>query len=193
MRKNKDGNSNVLTISGEHGLVSQLAYFNKNVASDNLSTYTLLQGGEFAYNKSYSTGYPMGAIKYLIHGKSGVVSSLYMCFRIRDDVDADVNFFRHYFEAGVLDEELMGIAQEGARNHGLLNVSVADFFGLRLFVPEVQEQRRISTVINAAESLERVIVAQIEHLRAERASLMQQLLTGRRRLRLRSGVGGVRE
>lgn len=174
----------MLTISGEHGLISQRDYFNKNVASVNLAGYTLLHKGEFAYNKSYSAGYPMGAIKPLQKYPAGVVSSLYLCFRIRNDKAADLDFFRHYFEAGMLNEQLTGIAQEGARNHGLLNVGVSDFFKLRLHVPDIKEQRRIARILNTAEAEERSIALQIEALRKEKQALMQQLLTGKRRVRL---------
>ncbi len=61
--KNIENNKNVLTISAQLGLVSQLEYFNKKVAAKDLSGYYLLHRGDFAYNKSYSNGYPMGAIK----------------------------------------------------------------------------------------------------------------------------------
>lgn len=183
-RKNKVGNTNVLTISGQHGLISQREYFNKNVASENLSGYTLLERGEFAYNKSYSAGYPMGAIKPLLAYDVGVVSSLYLCFRIREDVEADFDFFRHYFEAGFLDEEISGIAQEGARNHGLLNVSIPDFFKLRLHIPPLPVQRKIAEVLNVAEHEERACELQLEQLRTEKRALMQQVLTGKRRVRV---------
>ena len=183
-RKNVPGNANVLTISGEHGLISQREYFNKSVASANLAGYTLLLQGEFAYNKSYSAGYPMGAIKPLTRYDAGVVSSLYVCFRFRDGIEADCDFFRHYFEAGLLNDELTGIAQEGARNHGLLNVGVGDFFKLRLHIPPVEKQRRIASILNAAESEERMVSEQIRLLREEKQALMQQLLTGRRRVHL---------
>lgn len=184
VRKNEEGNDNVLTISGEHGLISQRDYFNKSVASDNLSGYTLIRKGEFAYNKSYSNGYPMGAIKPLQRYEAGVVSSLYICFRIRDDVEADLDFFRHYFEAGLLNEALMGVAQEGARNHGLLNVGVGDFFKLRLQIPAIKEQRRIAAILNAADTEIDVIAKQLAALRTEKQALMQQLLTGKRRVTL---------
>ena len=183
-RKNASGNSNVLTISGEHGLISQRDYFKKNVASANLSGYTLLLQGEFAYNKSYSAGYPMGAIKPLTRYDAGVVSSLYVCFRFRDGIEADRDFFRHYFEAGLLNDELTGITQEGARNHGLLNVGVGDFFKLRLHIPVVEEQRRVASILNAAELEERLVSEQIRILRDEKQALMQQLLTGKRRVHL---------
>lgn len=183
-RKNTPGNTNVLTISGEHGLISQREYFKKSVASANLAGYTLLRHGEYAYNKSYSAGYPMGAIKPLTRYEAGVVSSLYVCFRFRDGIEADRVFFRHYFEAGLLNDELTGIAQEGARNHGLLNVGVGDFFKLRLHIPAVEEQRRIASILNAAESEERLVSEQIRILRDEKQALMQQLLTGKRRVHL---------
>jgi len=183
-RKNTAGNNVVLTISGEHGLVSQRDYFSKSVASDNLSGYTLLRHGEYAYNKSYSAGYPMGAIKPLTRYEAGVVSGLYICFRFRDGIQADPDFFRHYFEAGMLNEGISGIAQEGARNHGLLNVGIGDFFNLRLHIPNVEEQRKVAALINAAEQKEYLIRLQIERLREEKQALMKQLMTGKRRLRL---------
>lgn len=183
-RKNVVGNDNVLTISGQHGLISQRDYFNKSVASENLVGYTLLERGDFAYNKSYSSGYPMGAIKPLVAYDAGVVSSLYLCFRLRSNVDADFDFFRHYFEAGLLNEEISGIAQEGARNHGLLNVSVTDFFKLRLHVPPAPVQRKIAEAINVAEAEERLVEQQLLRLQMEKRALMQQLLTGKRRVRV---------
>jgi len=182
-RKNAIHNTNVLTISAEHGLISQRDYFNKSVASANLSGYTLLHRYDFAYNKSYSAGYPMGAIKPLLAYEAGVVSSLYLCFRLREDVDADFDFFRHYFEAGLLNQEIEGIAQEGARNHGLLNVSVTDFFKLQLHIPSAPEQRRIAEVINVARAEEALLEAQIRALRQEKSALMSQLLTGKRRVK----------
>lgn len=182
-RKNTPLNTNVLTISAEHGLVSQRDYFNKSVASANLSGYTLLHRNDFAYNKSYSAGYPMGAIKPLLAYEAGVVSSLYLCFRLREDVAADFDFFRHYFEAGLLNQEIEGIAQEGARNHGLLNVSVTDFFKLQLHIPSAPEQRRIAEVINVARAEETRLEGQVRALRQEKTSLMAQLLTGKRRVK----------
>jgi type I restriction enzyme S subunit len=109
---------------------------------------------------------------------------LYICFRIRPDVEADADFFRHYFEAGMLNDAITGIAQEGARNHGLLNVSVKDFFKLKLRVPEIAAQRRIAEVLNAAESEERCIAQQLAKLKQEKHALMADLLTGKRRVHL---------
>jgi restriction endonuclease S subunit len=181
--KNAVGNTNVLTISAQHGLISQVEYFNKSVASEDVRGYTLLRRGDFAYNKSYSDGYPMGAFKPLERYESGIVSSLYICFRLASG-DHDHAFFRHYFEAGLFNQEVSAIAQEGARNHGLLNVSVVDFFDTSLNAPSREEQAAIAHVINEAESTERALEAQLAALRHEKSALMQQLLTGKRRVKV---------
>lgn len=183
-RKNTVGNGNILTISGQRGLISQRKFFNKSVASADLRGYTLLERGDFAYNKSHSNGYPVGAIKPLLEHERGVVSSLYICFRIRPSAKTNFDFYRHYFEAGMLNKEITSIAQEGARNHGLLNVSVGDFFKLRLHVPSVEVQHRIADALNTAEAKELSIERQLLLLKEEKRALMADLLTGKRRVRL---------
>lgn len=180
--KNRSGNNNVLTISGKRGLVNQRKYFNKRVASANLDGYTLLRQRDFAYNKSYSSGYPYGAIKPLERYEAGVVSSLYLCFRLTGDSAYCHDFFRHYFEGGLFDREIYAIAQEGARNHGLLNVSSKAFFATHLLTPSHQEQTSIAAVINTAEADQENLNNQLLALRRQKRSLMQQLLTGKRRV-----------
>jgi type I restriction enzyme S subunit len=139
--KNKEDNKNVLTISAQHGLISQLDFFNKSVSAKDITGYFLLKKNNFAYNKSYSNGYPMGAIKRLKHYEKGVVSTLYICFNFNSDRDLD--FMEHLFEAGIQNSELEKIAQEGARNHGLLNIGLADFFNIELTIPSLDEQKCI--------------------------------------------------
>ena len=187
-RKNTIGNDTVLTISGRLGLVSQRDFFNKNVASDNLTTYTLVRRGEFAYNKSYSAGYPYGAIKPLERYEEAVVSSLYLCFAFKTPDEHCHDFFRHYFEAGCFNREIYATAQEGARNHGLLNVSAVDFFNARLLIPERSEQKAIADAINLAARESQNLENQRDVLCAQKKALMQKLLTGKHRVTLDSAA-----
>lgn len=138
-RKNDENNQNVLTISAQQGLISQIEYYNTLYASENKTGYTLLHRGDFSYNKSYSSGYAYGAIKRLDAYEKGIVSPLYLCFTPRQGVNSD--FYLQYFEAGCFDREIYKIAQEGARNHGLLNVSTEDFFHSMLVFPPLEEQK----------------------------------------------------
>jgi type I restriction enzyme S subunit len=145
--RNTAGNTNVLTISAVHGLVSQEKFFNRRVASEDLSQYYLLRDGDFAYNKSYSEGWPAGVVRRLERYAAGVVSPLYICFRPNCDV-VDPSYLQHYFNSGVLNDDILRIAKEGVRNHGLLNVQVEDFFDLSLNLPPLAEQRRITDILD---------------------------------------------
>ena len=120
-RKNKDNQcSLVLTIAAQYGLVDQESFFNKTVASENLAGYYLLHKGEFAYNRSYSAGYDWGAVKRLEKYPEGVLSTLYICFKI-DESAVDSDYLAYYFESTKWHKGLSDIAGEGARNHGLLS------------------------------------------------------------------------
>ena len=145
--KNSIGIDNVLTISAQYGLLSQLEFFNKSVSAKDVTGYYLLSKDDFAYNKSYSNGYPMGAIKRLNRYENGVVSTLYICFRNKKDFDN--SFAEQYFETGNQNIEIEKVAQEGARNHGLLNIGVKDFFDIQITIPTLPEQKRIASFFTA--------------------------------------------
>ena len=147
MRKNKNNKSKLpLTISAQYGLVDQITFFNKVIASTDMSNYYLLKKGEFAYNKSYSSDYPWGAVKRLDNYEQGALSSLYICFAPQDNVVSD--FILQYFESPKWHKGVSEIAVEGARNHGLLNVSVQDFFHTYHYVPkDKKEQIKVAELL----------------------------------------------
>lgn len=181
LRRNTEKNNNVLTISAQHGLINQEDFFNKPIASEDKTNYFLLNKGEFAYNKSYSNGYPFGAIKCLEMYEKGIVSPLYICFFAREENKCP-DFYVHYFEAGKMNKEIQAIAQEGARNHGLLNISVDDFFNSYLIVPQCVEQEKIAEILSAKDRIIELKSKLIEEKRRQKKHLMQQLLTGKKRL-----------
>ena len=148
LRKNKNNISSLpLTISAQYGLVDQITFFNKIIASKDMSNYYLLKKGEFAYNKSYSSDYPWGAIKRLDNHEQGALSSLYICFAPQNNVSSD--FLLQYFESPKWHKEVAEIAVEGVRNHGLLNISVQDFFKTHHYIPYTkQEQNKIATFLS---------------------------------------------
>lgn len=180
--KNTINNKNVLTISAQHGLIKQEEFFKKTVASKVLDNYFLLKKGQFAYNKSYSYGYPMGAIKRLNRYDYGVVTTLYICFDIADSQKVDSDYFEHFFESGLLNNGLSQIAHEGGRAHGLLNVKPNDFFGLKVPLPTLAEQQKISALLSTADYEVRLLKQKLHCLKQEKKALMQQLLTGKRRV-----------
>ena len=125
-RKNTNNETSLpLTISSKDGLVDQISYFNKTVASKDMSGYYLLKNGEYAYNKSYSVGYDFGSVKRLDRYDMGALSTLYICFALKKH---DSDFIKAYFDSLKWYREIYMISAEGARNHGLLNVPTDEFF-----------------------------------------------------------------
>ena len=161
---------NVLTISAREGLVSQLEFFNKSVASENLSNYYLLRKGDFAYNKSYSSDYPWGAIKHLERYNTGVLSPLYFCFRPNKEI-VDTRYLQFFFDTNLWHKHIADIAVEGARNHGLLNMTVGDFYTMPILLPTMKEQKEIAEKLSAIrekrvveESIYRLLLQQKRYL-----------------------------
>ena len=144
-RKNQDLVSTLpLTISAQYGLIDQNEFFDKRVASKDVSGYYLVNKGEFAYNKSTSSDAPWGAIKRLDRYENGVLSTLYIVFAIKDENQIDSDYLVSYYDTDLWHRGVREIAAEGARNHGLLNITPADFFETQLAVPQdIEEQKAI--------------------------------------------------
>ena len=154
-RKNQDLVSELpLTISAQYGLIDQNEFFDKRVASKDVSGYYLIKNGEFAYNKSTSADAPWGAIKRLDRYENGVLSTLYIVFKLLDDNTVNSDFLVSYYNTDLWHKGIHEIAAEGARNHGLLNIAPADFFGTKLMVPQdIDEQKKIGKYFMELEDL----------------------------------------
>ena len=146
-RKNENLESELpLTISAQYGLIDQNEFFDKRIASRDVSGYYLLKKGEFAYNKSTSSDAPWGAVKRLDRYEMGVLSTLYIVFALKKDGNIDSDFLVSYYDTDCWHKGVQAIAAEGARNHGLLNITPADYFETVLTVPSnVKEQHQIGT------------------------------------------------
>ena len=183
-RKNVNGNGHPLTISGRDGLISQSHYFDKRIAAETTEHYTQLKRGEFSYNKSYSAGYPYGAIKRLDAYDEGIVSTLYLCFALNPNAALLSDYLIQFCEVGGFNHQIHKVAQEGARNHGLLNVAADDFFAMKLPVPPIEEQSRVVAILGDAGRELALLRKSLYLLRQQKRGLMQKLLTGQWRAKL---------
>ena len=144
VRKNINNESTLpLTISAQYGLIDQVTYFNNRVASRDVSNYYLVLNGEFAYNKSTSDGFPFGTVKRLDLYKKGVLSTLYIVFNIKGKAKTNSDFLTVFFDTDRWHKGVSERAAEGARNHGLLNISAEDFFDIDLFLPKSEEEQAV--------------------------------------------------
>ena len=174
-RKNGNQSDLPLTISAQDGLVDQRKYFNRQVASRDMSNYYLIKKGEFAYNKSYSEGYPFGAVKRLEYYDIGALSTLYILFEITDkNISSD--FLVSYYMTHLWYKEVSKRAAEGARNHGLLNISTEDFFNSELNIPNsIEEQVKIGNLIKQFDKFITLHQRKLNNLKLKKKALLQKL------------------
>jgi len=184
-KKNTENNTNVVTISAQRWFVKQTDFFNKEIASKILDNYFLVERWEFCYNKSYSNWYPMWATKRLNIFDKAVVTTLYICFKIKDADKISWDFFEHFFNANLLDEWLIKIANEWGRAHWLLNVTPNDFFNLKINIPAIEKQKEIATILDKATQQLNQYKQKLEKLQILKKWLMQQLLTGKVRVKVK--------
>lgn len=176
-RKNQDLVSNLpLTISAQYGLIDQNEFFDKRVASKDVRGYYLVNKGEFAYNKSTSTDAPWGAVKRLDRYENGVLSTLYIVFAIRDEEKTNSDYLVSYYDTDLWHKGIREIAAEGARNHGLLNITPIDFFGTRLTIPQdIEEQKTIGKYFIKLNALITLHQRRCEELREIKKYMLQNM------------------
>nr|AAF04354.1 restriction modification system specificity subunit [Streptococcus thermophilus] len=148
-------------------------YFNKQVASRDVTGYFLVKNGEFAYNKSYSNGYPWGAIKRLDKYEMGVLSTLYIVFK---PTAINSQFLVSYYETTRWYREVSKNAAEGARNHGLLNISPNDFFNTLLTIPKsAEEQQQIGSFFKQLDDTITLHQRKLDLLKEQKKGFLQKM------------------
>ncbi len=171
-----------MTISAKEGLISQQSKFDRVIAGDSLKRYTLIQQNDFAYNKGNSKSYKMGCVYRLTNHTKALVPFVYICFRCKNGVD--YGFYEQWFRNHGLDRALMKIITSGARGDGLLNVNTSDFFNIFVPNPQLEEQKAIAQILTTADKEIELATKKLETLRTQKRALMQQLLTGKKRLKI---------
>lgn len=173
-RKNKELESTLpLTISAQYGLVDQITYFDKRIASKDVSNYYLIKKGEFAYNKSYSKDFPWGAVKRLDNYDKGVLSTLYIVFK---PTDIESNFLVSYYDTTMWHKEVSIRAAEGARNHGLLNITAKDFFDTDLIIStNSKEQQKIGSFFKQLDDTIALHQRKLDLLKEQKKGFLQKM------------------
>ena len=174
--KNEDNRVTLpLTISAQYGLISQTDFFNNRIAAKDVRKYYVIKKGEFAYNRSTSEGSPFGAVKRLDRYNAGVLSTLYLVFRISSE-EIDSNYLVCYFSTDSWHKHIEENAAEGARNHGLLNITSEDFFTTPIKVPmKKEEQSKVALSIRTLENILSKTSTKLTKLRNIKHSLLQKM------------------
>jgi len=179
-RKSDGGDYPILTISSLNGFVRQDEKYSRYMAGKSVENYILLKRGEFAYNKGNSKTYEFGCVFDLETYELGMVPHVYVCFKLNEGLSH--RYFKYLFEADYLKPQLGRLVNTGVRNNGLLNIKPAEFINTKVPVPSYEEQEKIADILHASSLQLRNLKSEQEFLRREKNALMQQLLTGKRRV-----------
>ena len=110
----------------------------------------------------------------ILRHDEGVLSPLYFCFRpIKSHIDTD--FLQLYFETDLWHKYISDISVEGARNHGLLNMSLADFMSMQIPVPKMGIQNEIAHSLKSIRNKKNNEMKHRECLFRQKTYLLSQL------------------
>ena len=140
-----------LTISAGYGWLDQRDRFSANIAGKEQQNYTLLHKGELSYNHGNSKLAKYGAVFSLRTFEEALVPRVYHSFKVTEKASAD--FIEYMFATKLPDKELGKLISSGARMDGLLNINYDEFVGIKISMPTIEEQEKISAYFRTLDHL----------------------------------------
>ncbi|WP_342488868.1 restriction endonuclease subunit S [Cytobacillus sp. FSL W7-1323] len=173
--KNRDerfGKEDVLSVSGDFGIVNQIEFQGRSFAGVSVAPYGVVETGDVVYTKSPLKSNPFGIIK-TNKGQAGIVSTLYAVYKPNDNVDS--KFVERYFENDQrLNRYLKPLVNKGAKN----DMKVSDdnaLIGTVVFPVEVDEQRKISSFFNQLDNLITLQQQELDTLKQTKQGFLQKM------------------
>lgn len=162
----------------KNGLVNQSEYFNKSVASEDTSKYRVVKTGRFVMS---GLNFWMGSVDVHLMDFPVIVSPAYKVFVITNLSSPE--FMKHFIRSSLFQKVLEAASVVGA-SVVRRNFSESIFNSYELFIPEIAEQEKIAAVLSAADQEIEGLQKKLDCLKQEKKALMQQLLTGKKRVKV---------
>ncbi len=176
--KNKeDKQLTVLSCTKYDGLVPSLEYFGRKIFADDVSTYKIVPKNHFAYATNHIEE---GSIGYQQKLDEALISPMYTVFKTNSSIND--SFFYKLLKSHRL------IYQYNERMEGSIDrrggLRWDAFSIIKVGIPPIEEQNAISSVIEFADKEIELLKTKTEKLKAQKKGLMQQLLTGKIRVKI---------
>ena len=165
------GRSDVLSVSGDYGIVNQIELQGRSFAGASVLNYGVVQTGDVVYTKSPLNSNPYGIIK-TSKGKSGIVSTLYAVYHPKENTFSD--FIQVYFEQHArMNNYMHPLVNKGAKND--MKVSAENALkGTVCFPPRV-EQESISAFFSVLDHLITLHQRKLEKLKMIKKSMLETM------------------
>lgn len=138
----KFSKNQVLSVSGEFGIVNQIDHLGRSYAGESVHNYHIVETGDIVYTKSPLKNNPYGIIK-LNKGVPGIVSTLYAVYKVNIEA-ADGHFLDYYFSLDAnTNRYLRPLVKKGAKND--MKINNAYVLHDRIYVPCIDEQKEIAS------------------------------------------------
>lgn len=176
--KNKnERESLVLSCTKYNGLVPSLEYFGRRIYADDISTYKIVPLNHFAYATNHIEE---GSIGYQSDYEYAVLSPMYTVFKTTRIVNDSYLFSLLKTNNYILEYKKR---MEGSidRRGGL---RWSEFSKIKIKLPSLPEQTAIANILTAADKEIELAKSKLELLRSQKSGLMQELLTGKTRVRI---------
>ncbi|HJA97945.1 MAG TPA: restriction endonuclease subunit S [Candidatus Alistipes faecavium] len=167
----------VLSVTKE-GIVAQKSYFNKDIASEDTSKYIVVERGDLAMS---GLNFWMGSCHILTNFNEGIISPAYKVFKVNEHNNID--FIRDFVRSSMFLQALQGCSVIGA-SIVRRNLDKEMLYEWIFKIPSLKEQTAIAEVLTAADREIELAKEKLERLRRQKRGLMQQLLTGKKRVNL---------
>lgn len=168
---NKYNKKNVLSVSGEYGIVNQIELKGRSFAGKLVDNYHVVETGDIVYTKSPLKANPYGIIK-VNKGKSGVVSTLYAVYKCRDNIIGE--YLDFYFQLDDnLNSYLRPLVQKGAKND--MKISNQKVLIDPITIPSLPEQQKIASFLTSIDKKIKLVDAQIKNTKELKKSLLQKM------------------
>ena len=133
------GKEDVLSVSGDFGIVNQIKFQGRSFAGASTTNYGVVNTGDVVYTKSPLKANPFGIIK-TNKGPTGIVSTLYAVYHPKENVYPD--FIQVYFEQNArMNQYMHPLVNKGAKND--MKVSDANALKGEVVFPKVDEEKNI--------------------------------------------------
>ena len=162
-----------LTISAGYGWLDQRDRFSANIAGKEQQNYTLLHKGELSYNHGNSKLAKYGAVFSLRTFDEALVPRVYHSFKVTEKASAD--FIEYMFATKLPDKELGKLISSGARMDGLLNINYDEFVGIKISMPTIEEQEKISAYFRTLDHLITLHQRKLETLKKLKKAMLQKM------------------
>src|SRR5699024_1471328 len=162
-----------LTISASKGWLSQKERFSGNIAGKEQKNYTLLSKNDLSYNKGNSKLAKYGVVYKLDSYHEALVPKVYHSFRTNEKTNPD--YIEYMFATKRPDKELSKLITSEARMDGLLNINYDDFSNIKIIIPILEEQEKISKLMRNIDYLLALHQRKINNLEKLKSSYLQKL------------------